>query len=261
VAVTLDEKVDLTAHPYAKQIRLLSSKRIRLSKDAPSFIASVVCSMVHELVEFGMNNVLKADLKIIKPQHVLSDGVCGLQFYPLYKNLPVFSDYLKKEADRVVAELTKKDRKKDADRVVAELAKTNGEDNQPPVDAEEEENDSPHAFDHYVKQICHNVMNKKSSDDIKYSTIRISKHIRRFGSDLIVDFINMMCPLLKSQIKVIKVKTVNVDIIRQIVNLIFTIHNVDYSTIDPIFTVKMDTHAAFLKARAAASAVEAARAN
>lgn len=81
--------------------------------------------------------------------------------------------------------------------------------------------DSKTSFKYYVHQICKEVM----KSDIKYTAIRTSPLFREYLSDLLVEFIQRICPLILLTAGSMKNKTINdVAILRTVENILIDGH-------------------------------------
>jgi hypothetical protein len=235
---------------YSNEIELISKMRIRFAKEGATQVAASICAALHELLEFGMENALKQNRKILKRKHVLQPGFEQLPLACLYRNLDVFKNAQIEEAKRQEAENKKHEirlkKKEDADQ--KEDPKTEEEDED---DLTEDDDDEERNFSHYVKQVCHNIMNQKIEKDKKekhpYEDIRISLEIREFGSQLITDFVKRLCPLLKGQINTMGVKTISQSVIRQTIQFQLEYSGVDPTPVNARIDAKVEEYRAWMK--------------
>jgi histone H3/H4 len=202
------------------QIAALSRERTRFSNEA-SIVLSIVCDeTVQQLVEHAMDRALAAKKKIIQVPHLHEAGVEKLSLFPLIKNLPSFvatADKLAKTAQEesaaaiLAAALTKaeKDFKKKYEiktpkkKKEPEVAQT--EEVVEPAADEEDPSDSKTSFKFYVHQVCKELVKR----DEKFKAIRISTDIRTYLSNLLVEFIQRVSPLVLLMSSSMKNKTVN----------------------------------------------------
>lgn len=240
---------------YSGEVELLSKMRIRFAKEGPTQVAASICAAIHELMEFGMANALKQGRKILKRRHVLQAGYEALPLVCLYRNLDVFKWAVADESARVVEDAKKKEekkiKKKDAvDVPVVVVAEDESED---------ELEDDERNFGHYVKQVCHNIMNQKlenfkpadKKEKHPYEDIRVSLEIREFGSDLIIDFIRRLCPLLKGQINSMNVKTISQGVIKQTVNFMLEYAGVDHELVNQQLDAKFEAYRVWMERKKA----------
>lgn len=72
-------------------------------------------------------------------------------------------------------------------------------------------------FYFYIQQLCKKIINRQSdSGNIDFLDIKISTNLRKFFSDLIIDFIARISPQIKLLIKAMGVKTVDEEVIKVI---------------------------------------------
>lgn len=263
--------------PFSKEIECLSKMRIRFSKEAAPQVAGTICAAMHELMNFGMENVMKDGRKILKRRHILKAGVEQLSLSSLYCKLTNYRNAQLAEAKRTEDESKKREEKKAAKALAADTkevkvetkVETKAEVKAEPVVAHEEDEEEDDGegddeedeydvrnFRHYIKQVCHNVMNHKILDEkkLEYDQIRVSREVREFGSELIIEFIRMLCPLLLGQIQSQKVKTVNEDVIKQTVSFMLMIVNVDHKLINANIELKLKDYRTWVEKKKAEKA-------
>lgn len=266
---------------YSNEVELLSKMRIRFAKDSAIQVAASIDAALHELMEFGMTNVLKQNRKILKRRHLLQPGYEQLSLACLYRNLDVFKWAQDNETKRQEEEAKKKDEKKNEtkdekkDETKDEKKGEESEDDETTVS---DDDDRPSfIFGHYIKQICHNIMNqhldgwvpKDAKDKNPYEDIRVGQEIREFGNQLIMDFSQRLCPLLKGQIAAMGVKTISQSVIKQTINFMLEYAGVNSEVVNTDIDSKIAKYTAAVlikkeeKAKAAAEkeakkAVEAA---
>jgi histone H3/H4 len=90
------------------------------------------------------------------------------------------------------------------------------------TDAHDDDDDEKHesTFEFYINLICKNVKSKLVETDESFTPIRISKHIRKFCSDVVIQLIERISPLIKLYASTAKVKTVNDDVIKFIIKFL-----------------------------------------
>jgi hypothetical protein len=248
---------------YSTEIELLSKMRIRFAKEAPTQVAATICAALHELMTFGMENALKDDRKILKCRHLIKPGFDQLSLSCLYKNLDVFRQLQIDEAAREKAEEAKKAAAKKA-AGAAEVAAVV----EPLVDDEDDAqtDDDERNFGHYVKQVCHNIMNTKlegwkaanKNDKNAYDDIRVSLEIREFGSHLILDYIKKLWPLLRGQINSMGVKTISQFVVQHTTNQAMEFAGCSSAAVKVLIDQKFTDYQAFTIRKKAAKAAKAA---
>jgi histone H3/H4 len=182
---TLSEKVDY-----------VSKLRCRFSNDASVVLSSALDYVVQDLVRTAMVNARALGKAIIQVQHVVQGDFSAVSVYPLVSKLDVVQKAL--HVGDVVAE-----------------AEAEGEDDEK-ADVHEEEDDDKNSstFEFYINLICKSVKATLVAEDETYQPIRISKHIRKFCSEVVIQIIERISPLIKLYANTAKVKTVNDDVIK-----------------------------------------------
>lgn len=183
---TLSEKVDY-----------VSKLRCRFSNDASVVLSSALDYVVQDLVRTAMVQARSLGKAIIQVQHVVHGEFSSVGVYPLVHQLDVVQKALQL-ADPV----------------------EDGDDEK--VDVPDGEDDENHGstFEFYINLICKSVKAKLVESDESYTSIRISKHIRKFCSDVVIQLIERVSPLIKLYASTAKVKTVNDDVIKFIFKFI-----------------------------------------
>jgi hypothetical protein len=175
---TLTEKID-----YVGKLRC------RFSTDASVVLSSALDYVIQDLVRTAMVKARSLGKAIIQVQHIVQGDFASTNMYPLVHQLDVVqkamqtSDVIDEECD---------------------------------TDTHEDEDDEKHGstFEFYINLICKNVKNKLVESDESFTPIRISKHIRKFCSDVVIQLIERISPLIKLYSSTAKVKTVNDDVIK-----------------------------------------------
>lgn len=237
------------AYTLEAKVAALSRERTRFSNEA-SIVLSIICDeLVQQLVEHTMNRVLAAKKKIIQISHLHESGVESLSLYPLIKSLPSFTATASKLANELrlegakstlaaaLAQAEKEFKKKynvhvpkkrkdvpnavetPAAEPVAEPAAEEAHDAE---NDEEDAADSKTSFKFYVHQVCKELVKK----DAKYKAVRVSTEIRGYLSDLLIEFIQRISPLVLLTANSMKNKTVNdVAILRTVESLLIDGHS------------------------------------
>jgi histone H3/H4 len=177
---------------------LVSKMRCRFSNNASIVLSTALDYVVQELVHHAMINAHQSGKAIIQVKHIFSDSLSTLPIYPLISNLKIV--------------LAQKDKKAGADE--AEPAEAE------PAEAEPAEDESGTSFEFYVNLICKNVKAKLVESNADYSHIRVSKNIRRYCSDIVVQLIERLSPLIKLYAHTAKIKTINDEVIRFVIRMI-----------------------------------------
>lgn len=74
-------------------------------------------------------------------------------------------------------------------------------------------------FNFYIGQLCKKVIKRLSEIDTDYQDIKISTNIRKFFSDLIIDFISRISPQIRLLIDAMDVKTVDHNVIKTVLKM------------------------------------------
>jgi hypothetical protein len=174
----------------------LGRERIRFSNDVP-WILSIVCDeLIKQLLEHAMDRVLLADKKIIQVSHMHEEGVDKLTLYPLVANLRLWKNPpeapLKKNAKKGAAMPQN-------------------------VPAPEPVEHDKYPFKYYVAEICANLISPEvtgadgkvtKQDNGKYAVVRVSEHIKKYCSDLLVQLLERLAPLVQLKLEAMNVKTI-----------------------------------------------------
>jgi len=178
---TLSEKVDY-----------VSKLRCRFSNDASIVLSSALDYVVQDLVRTAMINARVLGKAIIQVHHVVQGDFSAVGVYPLVNQLDVVQKALHMGDEFVEGDEDEK------------------------VDVPEEDDDEQNGstFEFYINLICKSMKASLVTEDETYQSIRISKHIRRFCSDVVVELIERISLLIKLYANTAKVKTVNDDVIK-----------------------------------------------
>ena len=211
-----------------EKIDYVSKLRCRFSNDASVVLSSGLDYIVQELVNTAMVNARASGKAIIQVDHIVQEGFKNMSIYPLVKQLKVVQD----------AESSREHREEDTKKVPEKkpgnknLGKEDDDDDDqaddvPPLELEDadvsDENcdDSKNSrFEFYINLICKRVKAELSEKDELYSPVRISKNIRKFCSDIVIQLIERVSPLVKLYAQTARVKTVNDNVIKFIFQLL-----------------------------------------
>jgi hypothetical protein len=185
----------------AEKIDYVSKLRCRFSNDASVVLSSGLDYVVQDLVRTAMTNARGMGKAIIQVGHVVQGDFSAVSVYPLVSRLPVVAD-AEAAKDAVLEEGE-----------VAEEAK--------------DDEDTGSTFEFYINLICKGVKAELVAKDETYSHIRISKHIRKFCSDVVIQLIERLSPLIKLYASTSKIKTVNDDVVRFLFQFLLTDAGID----------------------------------
>lgn len=223
----------------------VSARRIHFNERAAVALATVMEVMVEEMAEQAMGNVSLNGKKIIKPDHCVSPGLEQKSLYPLFGNLPVVQAVRNRQARRVAHEAKVKREQDEANRKAKAAARRNKKDCKlvkiPHQSFEESECATGYAtmqvtpaegdkksktkclwygidlpnkdgdvvnkidFVYYVEDVCRHLL----STDQNWTDIKVSDSIKNFFSDVLVQFIARILPLISLVIKTKKTDTKN----------------------------------------------------
>ena len=174
-----------------EKIGVVSKLRCRFSTDASVMLSSGLDYIVQKLVENAMENASSKGKAIIQVNHIMRDqnsGCCPV--YALVNSLDVFQRFMQNTSDD-----------------------DENDDSTDEHDTEEDDKNTS-SFEFYVNLICKNIKNNLVTKNESFNSIRISKNIRKFCSELIIQLIERISPLIKLYSATAKIKTINEDVIR-----------------------------------------------
>jgi hypothetical protein len=210
-------KYPVRTNTVEEKLDLVSKMRCRFSGDAAVALASGLDYLLREVVEAAMVHVRTvANMAIIQVKHAVDPSFTKLPVYPLIANLPVIK--------AAVADLENPDSKDDA------------KDDEAPEPADDSNGVS---FEFYVNLICKRVRSELCAKDDLYKPIRIGQSIRKFGSDVVLQFIERIVPLIELYTETTKIKTVNAEVIGFIFELILRDAKVDSAPFKAYIAEKM----------------------
>jgi histone H3/H4 len=197
-----------------EKIEYVSKLRCRFSSDASVVLASALDYVVQELVKTAMMRAQSQGKAIIQVQHVVQGDFANLGVYSLVNKLDVVQKALRNENESVEEEGNEDDKKEDDKKEGNEDDKKEGnEDDKKEGNEDDEDDKKDSTFEFYIKLICKSVKAKLVEKDISFTSIRISKNISKFCSDVVIQLIERISPLIKLYTTTAKVKTVNDDVI------------------------------------------------
>jgi len=237
-------KVDTVGEELLEKVKhkiaALSRSRTRFSSEA-SVVLSIVCDeLIQQIVRHTIQCMLDSKKKILQVCHLHSDGVDKIPLFPLVKTLPSFA----KNADMFAAEVAEEENTNMVSALLAQAEKdfkkkysvrskksvadspSEEEGDESPKDdqsheSEEEGAESKTSFRCYVHQVYTAIKN----DNPDYARVRISRSFKHYLSDLLVEFIQRIAPLVLLTTNSMKNKTINdVAILRTIENILVDGH-------------------------------------
>jgi hypothetical protein len=229
-----------------------SRNRTRFNSAAAVALATATQTMLETLLEDGMENTLKQQKKTLQPDHCVTDNITKNPWYSLLRDLRHFKAVTDRKARKKAWVLeTEKERARLMVRARTTAKRTGKEFVRPKIefpsfqetevkneyafkeerddkgkkktyyhwygiDAEKEDdpNKDDFTFNFYIGQICHAIINRRGdSGDSRFDMIKISYNVKKFCSDLIIDLIAKMSPIIRELITIAGVKTIGDNII------------------------------------------------
>jgi hypothetical protein len=247
--------LDMDAHA-------LATERKRFSHGAAVAMSIIADEVVQQLSAHPMSYVILPEVakKIIHPQHLYTAGVEKLSLYPLFATLPAFVEMRddlareksekdhKKEIDVLLKQAERDFKKKHnvhstkgkkADVVEAEAVAAEAEEDEPEAEKEDDASDSKISFKFYVGQVCHSValrnhpepvdpkapLDKETGLPVIKTKIRVAATFKDHISELIIQLIQRLSPLIALTASNMKNKTINdIAILRTVEALIIDGH-------------------------------------
>jgi len=232
------EELKSEAESVKAKLSALSHERVRFSHETPIVFAIICNEMVTQLFTHALEKTLSSKHSMVKVEHLHTD-VEQLSLYPLFKSLPTFSrdhakllaESVKQSKDKELAaalsqaekafkkkyKVTQPRNKQDSAVVKQESAEASTEPSvsteasvpEPSDEAEasldqKEPKERKTTFVCFILSICNEVKQKLSQ-----GKIRVSVAIRQYLSDMLVEFIQRMAPLVYLTAGCMKNKTIN----------------------------------------------------
>jgi len=210
------------------KVAAVSRERVRFSNDAAVALAVVCDRITTQLISHAMVTANSNDKRIIHLSHLHSPGIEKLSLYSLFATLPSFAESARKFREAKDAEDLEKYKVQFAKEVEKSLrksfhltpkkagkaakqpakpAETPEQAAKPPpeVDDTGSEVDEKTSFKFYAGQVCKEFIARHE----QYKTIRISTEIRVYLSDLIIEFIQRLAPLVNLITDNMRNRTIN----------------------------------------------------
>jgi hypothetical protein len=221
---------------------ILSKNNIRFNVDVKTFITAFVEFIIKQLVVNGINNCIDEKKKIIQLKHALDTVRPEFELFPFIQNTNTYKHYV--ESGGEVEELSASDIVDDED---ASDDENDLEDADEDEDAEAESNSGPKKvrklhFRHFVDELCRSVRMEISNGDetalgedgeqdplkSKYNQVNISKKIKQFCSNVIIELSNTFGSVLKIEVLSRGIKTVNYATVCALVQSSHVLYGLDY---------------------------------
>ena len=213
----------------ASKIAALSRERTRFSNEASIALSIIIDYMIQQMGRHTMDACLESGMKFIKKCYFHSKNIESLSLATLFAKLPSFvatqnaiktaaHDAAVKAHDAALLAQAEKDFKKkynvvqpkkapEAAPEPAAVAEVPAESPEVPAEVVEsdEESESKTTFRFYVHGVCKEL----SKSEPKFKSVRVSTEIRNYFSDLVVEFIKRLAPLIHETAMSMKNKTVS----------------------------------------------------
>ena len=179
-----------------KKMDDLNKQIFRTNQYTPYVVSIISDYMFKELVSHGFNQVLQSGKKTLDITHFYSGDLNQLTSFSLFKNLPTYANF----------DLQSVDPKKKKDDEVEPT--------------ESVENSTNMSFVTYVTNGIVWIKNEKNVN------ITIGTRVKKYLSDLIVDFIKKLALITKTLLKVMNVRTINGNHIKAAIHILLIEGNV-----------------------------------
>lgn len=230
--ISLEKLTDMELYEACSTI--IGKNNVRFNVDVKTFITAFIEFIVKQIVVNGINNCIDEKKKIIQLKHALDNIRPEFELFPFVQNTDTYKYYISSGGE--VQELSASD--------IAEDAVSDGEVED--EDDEESASDSKKArklhFRHFVDELCRSVRMEISNGDetalnedgtvdplkSKYNQVNISKKIKQFCSNIIIELSNTFGRVLKVEVLTRGIKTVNYSTVCALVQSSHILYGVDY---------------------------------
>lgn len=186
----------------------ISRNRKRFARDSYYAIATIIQEVIHEHLVCAMDVVLDCEKKIVGPDFCVTDAVQSTKYYCLIANMKTFRETYEKAKP--------KDEEEEAEN-------ENEDEDEPAEDAPEEHT---RGFQFYVEKIGKSITNSGEKRG-KYSVIRLSKGLKKYCSNLIIDMLQGLAGSLEQFLELKGAKTINADLIKTVFAGLMTYNHAD----------------------------------
>jgi|NOAtaT_5_FD_contig_121_389237_length_2187_multi_4_in_0_out_0_1 hypothetical protein len=237
----------------------VSKERVRFNDPAAVAISTFMQVAVGQFAEHTINQTIASGKKIMQPDHCVSPGLEKCSLFPLINNLPHYLTVVERQARRHEYELAREGEKNkgiqlarrkarnekknfvrpkftypsfqdvEVNNGFAVLREEEDKDNNIKkyyqwydIDVERDESDQHDVnFQFYVGKVCRRVLDDRiAAGDTSATDIRVSNNLKKFLSDLIIDFITRITPLAMLLMESKNIKTINENIILTVVQFL-----------------------------------------
>lgn len=205
----------------------ISRNRKRFARDSYYAIATIIQEVIHELLVCAMDEVLDCEKKIVVPGFCVTDAVQSTKYYCLIANMKTFRETYEKSKPKDEEE-------------------ENEDEENEEEPAEEAQEEHVRGFQFYVEKIGKSITNSGEKRG-KYSAIRLSKQLKKFCSDLIIDMLQGLAGSLEQFLELKGAKTINADLIKTVFAGLMTYNHGDAEGLIKIVDEKLAEIAAAAK--------------
>lgn len=224
---------------FEEKKKALTKERIRFSSDASVVISIIYDELAKQLVKHSMKQAFLIERKIITVKHLRHNDIRKLPLFPLIEKLPSFlnpppTPSREKGANKKVDPVEKVHDKTSFVFYVAEIFKHAID--RPKVekkkDTDKDKDTSkklPKSSNKKTPKVAKpEVPNVEETKDPlllsenKYQNLRVSTHIKQYLSDLLIELTARIVPLIQIRLNYTKGKTVNSQIIMNVVQGLLT---------------------------------------
>jgi len=254
---------------YDRVLEQLNKLKIRFNKDAYDRVAVMLDTAMHELLNFGMSNVLRSKKSTLNTRHLLEKEYTTLVYSPLYSEIHTFTKALKADRLRRDEEQRKlKEKKKGGSSssctglTEAPSVKSEGGVSFEPnmtlvkvvkkvVVSHKENGKRVQNFKHCIKEICNNIINIEVEDkkNMAYKKIIISAEVKEFCSNLMVEFIHRFGQVVRVELGIDNKKTLSAKIVKKLTTQFLIIGGRNYAKCNATFDRKLELFDSFRKKR------------
>lgn len=202
---------------YKYYTDLVNKNKIRFNSESKLFITAFVEHVVKQLVTNGVVSCIHSGKKILQLEHALDRSVEGYaERFPLSPIVSNLTSY-----KRVMEEMNKP-----ADSSMSEEVK---------APESEESADLRHPFKYYISELCRDVRMELSKHDLTvkdpsesvYNSTSISKSFKLFCSDVVVELLETLGSVLRTEVSARNIKTINYNTINALLSVYHTLYNVE----------------------------------
>jgi len=219
--------------------RLISKMRIRFSKLARLEISAFVEYIARQIISSGLTSAAVGSKRMVKIVDVISDQSGEVlkpwikqqfTFYPFITSFKAFDNNITKIKQMEQSKLDKEKSKSEAD------AKSESKKEVKVADKEINKDQPEYQFKCYINELIRGVRNEvvaryKDSDEpmaLNLASLSVSTEFKSFCTEAVTELIMRIGVMLKNEVVLKQVKTINIEIAKTIIKQIHTILGVPY---------------------------------